>query len=73
LNQAKNGFKRFVDNIPLLGLLTDSERRLRKDMQEYGVIMEKTNPTREERERAIVLNAQISNKLNAARARLQRK
>ncbi len=42
-------------------------------MQEYARIMENTNPSQQERARAIYLNARISNKLNAARARMEKK
>lgn len=42
-------------------------------MQEYARIMENTNPSKQERARAIYLNARISNRLNAARARMEKK
>ena len=42
-------------------------------MQEYAQIMENTNPSEREQSRKIVLQARISNKLNANRARMDKK
>lgn len=42
-------------------------------MQEYAQIMENTNPSAGERARAIFLNGRISNKLNATRAKFQKR
>lgn len=73
LNQANSTFGEYIDRIPLIGLLFDDERRIKKDMQEYALIMENPNPSPQERARAVYLNARISNKLNAARARMDKK
>lgn len=42
-------------------------------MQEYAQIMEKPQQSPQERARAIYLNARISNKLNSARSRMDKK
>jgi hypothetical protein len=67
------GFWQFFWKIPLLGLVFDSERRLKNQMIEYSTLATKSQLTPAERERIYSLKWTIQNKLSWKLADLMKK